>query len=132
MTMGLKGKNSGRNTMNPRIKSTPNWRIKITLLLFTAIVVYAIWNAKNLILGPRIDVLEPIDGSLLSSNTVLIKGVVKNGSFISLNGRQIFTDDMGIFLEEILPLKGYNVVEISAQDRFDKKRSKIIRFYYNK
>lgn len=116
--------------MISRIKSSPNIRRKIALLLFIAIVIYAVWNARNLILGPRIEVLEPEDGALISSPTLIVKGTVKNGSFISLNGRNIFTDNNGIFSEEILPQYGYNVMKIEAQDRFGKRTEKLIRFYY--
>ncbi len=117
--------------INSRIKSPPNIRRRVALFLFIAIVIYALWNARNLILGPRIEVLEPEDGATVSSSTLIVKGIIKNGSFISLDGRQIYTDKLGVFSEEILPNIGYNVLEIEAIDRFGKKKSKIIRFYYN-
>jgi hypothetical protein len=117
--------------MNPRIKSAPNWRKRITLLLFSVVLVYAVWNARNLILGPQIEIFEPENGITVSSKTIQIKGVAINSSFLSLNGRQIFTDESGIFSEEILPEVGYNTIEIRAEDRFGKKINRIIKFYHD-
>ncbi|MEK7117833.1 MAG: hypothetical protein AAB861_03615 [Patescibacteria group bacterium] len=101
------------------------------LLLFSIIVIYALWNARNLIQGPKLEIMEPKKGALITSRTLFVKGVAKNSSFIELNGRQIFTDKDGMFMEEILPQGGYNVLKMTAQDRFGKKTSEIIKFYYN-
>ena len=106
-------------------------RKKVVLFVFAVIVIYAIWNGRHLILGPQIDIISPEDGARVTRETLTIKGVIKNGSFISLNGRQIFTDQEGLFSEEILPYHGYNIVEIIIEDRFRKKKVKIIRFHYN-
>lgn len=99
--------------------------------MFLIIVIYTLWNARNLIQGPQLEIMEPENGALITSKTLFIKGVAKNSSFIGLNGRQIFTDKEGVFMEEILPQDGYNVLEMTAQDRFGKKTSEIIKFYYN-
>ena len=115
----------------PQIKTTPNIRKRIVLVLFAAIIIYALWNGRNLIRGPQIDILSPKDGAVATEQTVKIEGLAKNVSFISLNGRQIFTDKEGLFNEEILPHRGYNIVEMTAEDRFGEKISKRIRFYYN-
>ena len=117
--------------MIPRIKEAPNIRKRIIFFASAVIIIYAVWNGRNLILGPRIAILSPEDGIALDSKPVVVSGIVKNGSFISLNGRQIFTDQTGLFREEILPLPGYNILEATAEDRFGKKTVKTIRFYYN-
>jgi hypothetical protein len=107
-------------------------RKKIVLLLFATMVIYALWNARSLIAGPQIDILSPGDGGLILEQTIKVEGVAKNVSFITLNGRQIFTDKEGLFDEEILPHRGYNIIEINAEDRFGKNISRQIKFYYNK
>lgn len=106
-------------------------RKKIALFLFSAIIVYALWNGRNLIRGPQIDILSPQDGAMPTEKIVKIEGLAKNISFITLNGRQIFTDKEGFFSEELLPYHGYNIIEINAEDRFGKKIVKQIKFYYN-
>lgn len=116
--------------MSLKINNVPDWRKRFVLFLFVISIFYAIWNARNLILGPQIDIFEPHDGVELESKTVFVKGTVKNASFISLNGRQIFIDNNGLFSEEVLPNLGYNVIEMKAEDRFGKKINKTIRFYY--
>lgn len=116
----------------PQIKTAPNIRKRIVIALFGAILIYAFWNARNLISGPQIDILSPKDGAMVSEQTVKIEGLAKNISFISMNGRQIFTDKNGLFNEEILPHRGYNIAEFTAEDRFGKKIVKQIKFYYNR
>jgi hypothetical protein len=116
--------------MSPRISTGLNIKKRLAIFLFSAIAIYAVWNARNLIMGPVIEVIEPQVGATIDSKTLIVKGIIKNGSFISLDGRQIFTDKAGIFREEILPRLGVNAIEIRAEDRFGKEKIKRIEFYF--
>lgn len=116
--------------MRHKFREVGNLRRKIVWIIFVVIIFYAFWNGRNLILGPSIDLLEPKDGATIILNPVLIKGMAKNASFISLNSRPIFTDKVGVFSEEILLREGYNVLEIEAADRFGKKTKEVVRLYY--
>lgn len=106
-------------------------RKKIIFILFSLLAVYAIWNARNLLLGPRIDFVEPVDGATVTENPVLAQGTIKNAAFITMNGYRIYTDNSGFFREEVGLYPGYNIIELVAQDRFGDSTQKVIRVYYS-
>ena len=110
--------------MEPRVISMNRGK-KIGIGLFAIIILYAFWNGRNLILGPRITVTPP----LKDVNPIIIKGVAKNVSFLSLNGRQIFVDKDGNFLEDVLLLPGYNIITIEGGDRFGKEKTVVLKLY---
>jgi len=106
-------------------------RKKIIFILFSLLAVYAIWNARNLLLGPEIDFIEPVNGATITDNPVFTQGIIKNASFITMNGYRIYTDKSGFFREEVGLYPGYNIIEVVAQDRFGDSIQKTIRLYYS-
>ncbi len=103
----------------------------IGLTAILLLVVYGVFNARRLIEGPKIEILQPADGYESSSNTVSVKGMVKNATFVSINDRPISIDTSGMFEEDLLLSPGYNIVRIFANDRFKKDTGKEISIYYN-
>ena len=99
-------------------------------IIFLVLFIYAIWNGRNLILGPKIDIIEPNNGATVEVNPVPLKGIIQNASFISLNGRQIFTDNLGVFSEEVGLYPGYNVITLEVTDRFGKRALKKVELFY--
>ena len=98
--------------MSPRIR---NILIAFILILFTT---YFFYEASNLIYGFSVKIFYPENGGVLSTTHVTVSGQVSNASFISLNGRDIFTDDKGIFYEDLILAPGINIIELSAEDKF--------------
>ncbi len=98
---------------------------KIGIVLFAIIIAYAVWNGRNLLLGPRIKVLS----TNFPENPITVRGLAKNVSFISLNDRQIYADKEGNFSEEVLLLPGYNIINISGRDRFGQETSYTLKLY---
>ena len=101
--------------------------IALSVLL---LVSYGIFNARNLIMGPVIEIFNPIKDTETSEEVFVIKGKIKNASFISFNEKPIFVDKEGIFEEKLLLSPGSNIIEIRAKDRFKKEVLKIIKIYY--
>lgn len=94
---------------------------KISLLLFfLAVGVYALYQARYLLAGPVIEVLEPLSGSAVDSDEIHVRGAARNITKLFLNGQQIFTDSAGRFDEEVLLAYGYNIVELRAEDKFQR------------
>ncbi|MFM2374280.1 MAG: Glucodextranase, domain [Candidatus Parcubacteria bacterium] len=87
--------------------------IAITLL----IVGYVIFQARHLISGPTITLLQDFPTTLATSS-VSIRGKATNIISLSLNGRPIFTTDEGVFEEVVVLPVGYTVVTIEAADRY--------------
>lgn len=106
-----------------------NIRLSVIIISILLLVSYGIFNARSLITGPVIEVFSPTIAET-TENTVIVKGRVKNMTFISLNERPIFVDKEGLFEEKLLLVPGFNIIEIKARDRFKQEASKEIKIYY--
>ena len=106
--------------------------IKLILLLiaFLLILFYAYYQTKGYLKGPILELTEPADGATLFQSAVTVKGFAKNIAYLSLNGRQIFTDPTGQFSEKILLNEGFNLVEITTKDKYERKNKKKLRLVY--
>lgn len=101
------------------------------IALFIIIILsYALFQARNIILGPVIKIETPENGTSLDYSLVNIKGTAKNISLISMNDRQIFIDEHGEFSEKLLLSYGYNIITIKARDRFGRKTEKVLELVY--
>jgi len=94
------------------------------LLIFIA--GYSYYQGRSLIAGPQINIEEPKNGTEVTETLLQIKGRAKNVSFISMDGRQIYIDNDGIFREKLLIEEGYNIIKFSATDKFGREESKIL------
>ena len=103
-----------------------NARGGIIALICISIAGYACYEAKNLVLGPIVKIDEPINGMSTESPMVEIHGSARNIVSISLNGRQITTDESGVFSEEIPLSPGYNIAELALRDRFGREKDTLI------
>lgn len=105
-------------------------KIAIGLILFIIAAGYSFYEMRNFIAGPKIEIIYPKDGELKNQSLININGTAKNISKLFLNGRQIFTDEKGSFNEELLLSLGYNIIEIKAEDKFDREIKKTLRVIY--
>ena len=90
-------------------------------LVILVVVLFSIFQSKNLIAGPRIEIISPLNGQTVEESLVKVTGKTKNISEIKLSGKNIFVDENGLFEEKVLLSYGYNVVIIEARDRFNRK-----------
>ena len=98
-------------------------------IFFLLIIVYGLFRSHDLIFGVKIKDVNIVDGAKVAESVLLVKGNAKNATFLSLNGREISVDDAGNFDETIVLLSGYNVINITAKDKFgyiDEKNYKLI------
>jgi len=91
---------------------------------------YTYYKTKDFVRGPIVTILYPVDGSTLYDTIVEIKGEAKNISYISIDDRQIFTDESGFFVEKLLLYPGYNIISIKATDKFDRNIEKTLELIY--
>ncbi len=108
------------------------FNIKFCVIVLSAVLLvsYGIFNARNLIMGPVIEIFSPATDTETGEKMLTIKGRVRNASFISLNEKPIFVDPNGLFEEKLLLSPGSNIMEIKAKDRFKKEVLKTIKIYY--
>jgi len=106
-------------------------RIKnISIVVLILIVIgYSLYTARNLIRGPVLVVSEPIDGALVSTSTVIIRGYAPNAKSITLNDQAILIDEQGNFAEIRLLEQGENVYKLYITDRFNRKNQRILRIF---
>ncbi|MFA6536680.1 MAG: hypothetical protein WC250_01475 [Candidatus Paceibacterota bacterium] len=91
---------------------------------------YAFYQSKNLREGPLLMVDTPLNGSLATTSLITIAGTAKNITAISLNGRAIYVDETGHFDEKLLLSYGYNIITLSAKDKFGRSVSKKLELVY--
>ncbi|MEX2014055.1 MAG: hypothetical protein WD896_01735 [Parcubacteria group bacterium] len=106
-------------------------RYGVLIILFFLLVTYSSYQARALIIGPRIWITSPEDGSILGSETVILEGQSKNIAWISLNGRQIFTDENGEWSEKLLVSPGTSIMTVRARDRFGRETEERIQIILN-
>lgn len=90
------------------------WFTTIVLLLMLLFVVF---QARFLIVGPRIIITEAPDGPQ-NQRQITISGTAYNISHLWLNDRSIYTDAKGNFKETIVLENGYTVATLRAEDRY--------------
>lgn len=96
-------------------------------MLFSAIGVFAYMKTAFLFEGVQ---LKASIEKNSSSSLATIKGVAKNATHISLNGREIYIDKNGSFSEPIALIPGFSVVTIDTQDKFGKSKEKKFQLIY--
>ncbi|MEK7607816.1 MAG: hypothetical protein AAB484_02775 [Patescibacteria group bacterium] len=116
--------------MTDRRKVKRLLKILIAFFIVALIGGYGVFRGQTLAEGPKINISEPVDGSLVSQSLVIVSGIAKNISFLNLNGAQIFTDEAGLFKEKILLSHGYNIITLEASDRFGRKTEKSLQIIY--
>ena len=96
------------------------FNIKIILAVSAILFLsgYFLYQARGYLLGPQIFIESPKIGEIVSNSYLEVKGRVLNFSSLSLNGRQIVTDEKGNFNEGLLLARGYNIIELTAADKF--------------
>jgi len=95
------------------------------------IVGYSLFQAQHLMTGPTVD-LDAAQNAVSPDGVADISGVAQNIAYLSFNGRQIYTDKNGNFSEKFALSDGYNIIKVSAQDKFGKVTDKTVELVYAK
>lgn len=105
----------------------------LIILFLLGIIGYAIFNSRVLIVGPQIIIESHKSGQTIAiSDLIKLEGKAHNISFFWLNGRQIYTDESGIFSETLLLYPGYNIIWFTAKDKFERVVEQKIELVYQK
>ncbi len=100
---------------------------KLFILFIFIIFGYSVYQARNILFGPRITLVSPLNGETYTEPNIHVKGVAKNAAYLTLNDRALFADKKGNFDDTLLLGYGYNIIKIEAQDKFGKKTQQIIQ-----
>ena len=106
--------------------------VKITLIILCVgtIMTYAYYQMRDFWNGPSVVLTEPSNGETVHEELLTVSGSAKRISGLTLNDRKIFTDENGLFAEKVALSPGYNEIEISAQDKFNREETKLLEVVY--
>jgi len=99
-------------------------------LVFLAVASYTVYETKDIIIGPVVEINYPKSGETVINEIINIVGKAKNTASLMLNGRPIKIDEEGNFEEKIILNNGYNTAIIEATDRLGKEISEKIEIMY--
>ncbi|MEX0919435.1 MAG: hypothetical protein WDZ64_01640 [Parcubacteria group bacterium] len=109
---------------------SPNPRHVFIALLFVLLVSYALYQARFLILGPRVYIASHIDGETVDDPMITLEGQAKNIAWISLNDRQIFTNGDGWWSEKLIVSTGTSIMTVKVKDRFGRESEESVKIVF--
>ncbi len=95
-----------------------------TLIGVTFVVIlisYSLFTFYGYLEGPEIVISFPDDGYSTTSSYIAPYGTAEHVHYISLNDRQIYIDEKGVWRETILLKEGPNVLELYGKDRYNRE-----------
>ncbi len=104
--------------------------IATIVLVAFSLGTYAYFQSREYLRGPVVMIEEPLNGSLSTTSLVVLRGTAHNAAFLTLNGRQIFTDEQERFMESLLLPLGYSIMTLEAKDRFGHTETKRLELVY--
>lgn len=114
---------------NLNYKEGSNLKRAIAIIAIVLVVSYGIWNARNIIFGPSIEIWSPLV-SETTENLLVIKGQAKNIAYLSINERPIYIDTEGRFEDRLLLAPGFNIIRLYGRDRFKQETTEEFKIYY--
>ena len=96
-----------------------------TLLVIA--LVYGLFRAYPLIMGPSISITNLQDGDTVASTTFAISGTVLRAKDITLQGKHIAIDDEGNFTETLVASPPYTILVLVATDKYGATETKTLR-----
>lgn len=101
------------------------------IAIVVILILYIIFQARFIILGPNIKINSLYDGQIVGTSTITVSGHADNIAYISLDDRPIFIDEKGDFSEKLIAQPGLGILVMRARDRFGRTTEKTLRIIYN-
>lgn len=103
------------------INSIILWAKKIgTIAVILAFIGYLAWQINGILKPPKLTVFSPAEGYVSNNLTALVQGQTDKEVTLSINGKEIRTNDKGKFETAIDLSKGINTITISATKKHGK------------
>ena len=103
-----------------RTKTIKLIKICIIILILVTIGGYATWRSLDYARGPRITIIEPLDGSVIMASTTTIVAHVERVKDVTLNGKSVSIDENGTLHEILIIFPGMNIITLTAHDQFNR------------
>ena len=99
------------------------------VVLAGLLVWYVHFQARNFLEGPTIEISDT-QGVLHHERTIPLSGIAQNIVKLTLNGKEIHTNEAGSFSHTLVLEDGYTIMTLSAHDRFGRITSLTREFVY--
>ena len=99
-------------------------------LLFVIIFGYGIWKGRDLIFGIQLTVSGVQNNETTTSPVLSLSGVAYHAVQIIVDGRTVSVEENGTWQDSVALMNGYNVISVSAKDKFNRTISKIFTVNY--
>lgn len=91
-------------------------------VMISAFFIYIGFYLKTSLSAPEIEIIEPADDLITGGNSIEVIGKTDTKSQITINGRQVLSNEGGLFKETVDLKKGVNIITISAQKKHGPKK----------
>ena len=88
---------------------------------------YFVYEARDLIFAPTLEIFEPEDFSEISSGRLHIAGLTDPYLKVWISGREAQADEKGFFEDSIPVWPGYSEIGIKVSDKFGNETSKVLK-----
>ena len=89
------------------------------------LVFYFFHQSRSFLSGPKIKINIPPVVIIESGDPFFtLRGVIANTDFLFINGAKVLPDSSGNFEKTLLLAKGYNIIELSAEDKYGRAENK--------
>ncbi len=106
----------------PRFVLTPRIIVAIVgFFVLSAAGLYLYFSVDNFVSSPWVVVDEPVYGSTIENDKVVVRGKTRNNSRVFINEQQIFVNDDGTFESEINLTQGVNTINVRSINKFNKE-----------
>lgn len=92
-------------------------RMALLILCVLFFIGYGLFQARNLIQGPSITLLESLP-RVSADRAVVLHGTARNTTALYVNGQEILTDEKGAFSHTLVLENGYTIVTLTGHDRY--------------
>lgn len=103
---------------------TLSFGIILRFLLIASLLLLLVWyvhfQARNFLNGPSIT-LEDGNSIVHTEQRLALTGTAQNIVKLTLNGKEIHTNEEGVFTHTLILEQGYTIMTLVAQDRFGRE-----------
>jgi transcriptional regulator with XRE-family HTH domain len=111
----------------PRFVFTPRiLAVFLSVIVLCGVGMYLYFGVDNFISSPWMIIEEPLNNSVVTNDSVMVRGKTRVNSRVTVNGQQVFVDVDGNFSDKIDLSPGTNVINVHSINRFDKETQRQI------
>lgn len=106
---------------------TPKIIIVSTILLVVAAsFVYLYIEVNNFVSKPRLNVIKPADGAVVTGSSTHVTGIAEKDALVFINEQPVLVSEKGEFSEDVGLKSGLNVINVKARSKFNKEYVKSV------